>query len=132
VAVVIMNAVANAIDHILRSASDEKCAEIEALIEEHGWRAIDNAMRAILMDDSRERDWPTCAEVYWGAALDARELDVDEVIALLLHRLERDEDGGENNLVWSIISKLKNKSYLSAYNAREDAGVRAALARFSK
>ena len=63
----------------------------------------------------------------WGAALDGRDLPADRVIALLYHRLDPG-DGGENNLAWSITSKLKRVGYLSDYDPLQDAAVRAELA----
>jgi hypothetical protein len=60
--------------------------------------------------------------VFWGAALDRRELPADELIAWLYHRF--DPDGrAEDNEVWSIASKLRGVAYLSEYYPLQDPGV---------
>jgi hypothetical protein len=49
-------------------------------------------------------------------------MPVDRVVAHILYRWPPEEN--ENNLAWSIISKLKRVRYLSAYKPEDDSGVR--------
>jgi hypothetical protein len=69
-------------------------------------------------------DRMTVAAVFWGAVLDHLPVNADRLIALLYKRLPADEGSSENNLAWSITSKLKGKGYLSRYDPLEY-GVRA-------
>ena len=97
-----------------------KCEEIEKLIEECGWEETYETVLSILQcDDRTEEDWHTAMEVLWGGVLDGRDMDVNKVIAALYYRFE-DAGEDENNLAWSIASKLKGKSYLSNYEPTED------------
>lgn len=99
-----------------------KCEVIEELLAELGWSVVLNHLLAVLRQpDRRPLDWDTAAEVLWGAALDGRPMPIDIVVAHLCHRWSPGRD--ENNLAWSIISKLKRVGYLSEYDPLADAGV---------
>lgn len=114
------------LDHA--SSDDSKCERIERLIGVIGWAAVRDNILAILADAGRRRrDHEVAAEVIWGAALDGREMSADRVIALLCNRFDPDGDS-EDNLVWSIVSKLKGLDYLSEYQPLQDPGVQAELA----
>lgn len=105
---------------------DEDPTRLEQLVEEHGQPAVLTELLRALRDDGRSSEWPGAAIVLWGCVLDRWELPVDEVIALLWHRLQLDR-ADEDNLVWSITAKLKGVSYLASYSAIHDPGVRAHL-----
>lgn len=109
---------------------DEDAVErIEQLIEESGWPTVRDDLMAILEDPTRAAsEWETVAAVFWGAVLDGREVNADRLIALLYARLPNDGGSAENNLAWSITSKLRGVDYLSAYNPLADGKVQAELA----
>ena len=99
-----------------------KVDEIESLIEDVGWPAVRECLLEVLRDDGQSRNWRTAADAFWGAVLDRRDLPTDELIALLHHRF--DPTGlVEDDLVWSIVSKLKGIDYLSDYEPLRDPGV---------
>lgn len=111
-------------------AEQSRTEAIEALIDEHGWPKVRDGVLDILWNDSQASHWHTAAEVLWGAVLDNRDLPIDTVIALLYYRF--DPDGTkEDNLVWSITSKLKNVGYLSRYKPLNDPAVVKELTRIS-
>jgi hypothetical protein len=58
-------------------------------------------------------------------------MPIDRVIALLYFRFDPRGDA-EDNLVWSITSKLKGVDYLSDYNPLTDAGVCAEMERLRR
>jgi hypothetical protein len=98
-----------------------KCQEIEKLIPEYGWAAIQETMINILLNDQRRTsDYEVAAQVFWGASLDNRNICANKVIALLYYRLPKDENSNENNLAWSIASNLKKVEYLSDYDPLKD------------
>jgi hypothetical protein len=109
------------------SSEDSKCEQIEQLIPRLGWPNVLSELLKILGEDRRRRDYEVAAEVLWGAALDARDLPVNRVIALLYYRFDPSGDS-EDNLVWSITSKLKRVDYLSEYDPVHDPAVQAELA----
>ncbi|MEX2213803.1 MAG: hypothetical protein WD768_06735 [Phycisphaeraceae bacterium] len=119
-------------DDVLDDESSEgsKCEQIERLIKGVGWPKIRDSILALLADsERRRRDYEVAAEVLWGAVLDGREMPADRVIALLYNRFRFESPGDvEENLVWSITSKLKRVGYLSEYEPLQDAGVKAELA----
>jgi len=115
------------------SREEGKCELIEALIPEHGWEDVQQAMIAVLEDENRRQaDYMTAAQLFWGAALDRRSLQVSKVIALLYHRLQPDPGSDESNLAWSIVCKLKGVDYLSEYNPLDDPEVEAEMRRIRK
>jgi hypothetical protein len=110
-------------DRLDDESSDPTKAEvIEGLIDEFGWDAVRDCMLNILRDDQQEAHWRVAAHVFWGAVLDRRELQADELIAWLYHRFDP-EGQTEDNEVWSITSKLKGVGYLSEYQPLRDPGV---------
>ncbi len=106
---------------------------IEALIPRYGWQSVQSAIIAVLEDkDRRQDDYLIAAELFWGATLDERDIQIDKVIALLTYRLEPDAGSTENNLAWSIASKLKGVGYMSDYEPLKDAAVMVALENIKK
>lgn len=111
------------------SPEDNSVERIEGLIEDAGWDVVRACLLAILEDPARPvAHWQVVAAVFWGAVLDKRPLPDDRLIALLYVRLPSDDAGGENNLVWSITSRLRGVEYLSDYNPLADPRVHAELA----
>ncbi|MGV3623026.1 MAG: hypothetical protein ACO1OB_19560 [Archangium sp.] len=102
-------------------------SRLERLLANATWPEVDAELRAVLRDDARSGLWAAAIEVLWCAVLDARETDVDSLVALLWHR--RPELTLEENLVWSVIAKLKKLDYLANYDAEKDEGVRRELRR---
>lgn len=104
------------------SSDISKPEKVESLIGQYGWEPICKFFFNILRDDSQEKHWPTAAAVFWDAACDKREIPADELIALLYFRF--DPTGTEeDNLVWSVTSRLKGVGYLSKYEPLKDPGV---------
>ena len=117
-------------DDVLDDESSEgsKCEEIERLIGRVDWSTVRDSILSVLADSGRRRrDHEVAAEVLWGAVLDGREMPADRVIALLYNRFDPRGEA-EDNLVWSITSKLKRVDYLSDYEPLQDPGVKAELA----
>ena len=98
---------------------ESKTEAIEALVELFGWASVRDCMMDVLRDNSQESHWRTAADVFWGAALDKRDIPADELIALLYYRFDPDGQA-EDNLVWSIASELKAVSYMSSYEPLRD------------
>lgn len=104
------------------ATDDSKCERIEGLIPEAGWEAVLTSVLGILSAERRVADYRVAAEVLWGAVLDRRDVPADRVIALLYHRLDPGGDD-EDDLVWSITSRLKGVGYLSEYEPLRDPAV---------
>lgn len=103
----------------------DKCDLIEDLIPRYDWKSVQGVLITVLEENNRsQKDYITAAEVFWGAVLDGRDVSANRVIALLYHRLEPDPGSNENNLAWSITSKLKGVDYLSEYDPLEDPDVK--------
>ena len=98
--------------------------QLQPVIDEFGWAAVcDGVFEAL---ESKEAAiWHTAAAAIWGAVLDKRELDANRAIALVYFRLDKPDE--EDNLAWSIASKLKGVGYLSSYDPRLDPPVQAQL-----
>ena len=124
---VTIDAILVAEDH--SSPDDDSAERIEGMIEDEGWEVVRACLLAILEDPGRPvAHWQVVAAVFWGAVLDQRPVPEDRLIALLYARLPTDPDGAENNLVWSITSKLRGLQYLSDYDPLADPRVKAELA----
>lgn len=110
-------------DRIDDETVDDTCYDLLGdLITEYSWEAVQAVLIELLRDDSQTTHWQTIAEVFWEATLDQNNLPEDELIALLYHRLVTDS-ASEDNLVWSIASKLKGVDYLSEYDPLRDPAV---------
>ena len=120
------------IDAILQAPPESgdyfwQCEAIECLIPQLGWHSVRAAMIDVLAAERPRVDHQVAMEVFWGAVLDKREMPENRIIALLYHRFDPRSDS-EDNLVWSITSKLKGVDYLSEYEPLHDPGVKAELA----
>lgn len=115
-------------DRLDDDAVEETRAEvIEAIIEAEGWEPVQRCLIDVMKNDlAPRRDWISAAEVFWEAALDGRKVEADLIIFLLYKRLKPDSDYLEENLIWSIASKLKRVGYLSEYEPMQDPAVLAA------
>lgn len=116
--------------HALRQAARDAKSDLDELlqplIDEFGWTAVCEGVFEAL--ESKETAiWYTAAAAIWRAALDKRELDAHRAIALVYFRLEPNKPGEEDNLAWSIASKLKGVDYLSTYDPRLDPPVKVQL-----
>ncbi len=111
-------------DHDLQEEAAEcsQAESIESLNDRFGWEAVCRCLMDRFRDDSQEDHWRVLMAVFWEAVLDGRELPADELIAWLYHRFDP-HGQAEDNLVWSITSKLKGVGYLSKYNPLSDPGV---------
>jgi|SRR5262245_32184356 len=111
---------------VARDAESDLDEQLQPLIDEFGWAAVcDGIFKAL---ESKETAiWHTAAAAIWGAALDKREMDAHRAIALVYFRL--DKPGEEDNLAWSIASKLKGVGYLSSYDPRLDPPIKEQLER---
>lgn len=103
--------------------ADEK---LERLLASATWPEVDASLRGVLRDDSADATWTAAIEIYWSAVLDKHDTHVDSLVALLWHR--RPDLTLEENLVWSVIAKLKKLDYLANYDAEKDAAVARELA----
>jgi hypothetical protein len=113
-----------------RSATDadfDLDGHLEALIGQVGWPDVRDSIFAALEAEA-VTIWAPAAAALWCAVLDKRDLDADLAIALVYFRLSPDPSG-EDNLAWSIASRLKGVSYLSSYDPRSDPQVRTHLER---
>jgi hypothetical protein len=123
------DAIAATLEVLRRAARDAEVdgdEHVQPLISQFGWAAVCEGVFAAL-ESTDSMIWPEAAAVIWGAASDKREMDVNRAIALVYFRLDPDKPGEEDNLAWSIASKLKGVGYLSSYDPRLDPPIRAWL-----
>lgn len=94
----------------------------EKMISKYGWDNVQEVLFDILLDDNRTKDDYTVVEqVFWGAALDKREIQRDKAVALLHYRLGNINAPYEENLLWSITARLYGLDYVTSdYNALKD------------
>lgn len=120
-----------AFDAIFAHPTDEDAQEnADALITPETWPQVRDYILAVLDDPQRSRaEWELAAALVWGACCDERPLPIDRTIALVYARLPTDPDSSENNLAWSIASKLNRVSYLSEYDPLRDPNIVLELAR---
>jgi hypothetical protein len=123
-----------ALDAIFAQPTDEDAQDkVDALITPQEWPLVCDYVLAVLADPQRSRAaWELAAAVVWGACCDDRPLPIDRTIALVYARLRTDPDSSENNLAWSIASKLKRVSYLSEYDPLRDPNIVLELARIPR
>ena len=111
--------------HILEviRASAEPVDDIEeTVIPQYGWEYVQQALFAILSDDSCSKEvCSTVAQIIWGAVLDSRKIKKKTTIALLYHRLGNVNAPYEDELIWSITANLYNLDVVeSDYNPLKD------------
>jgi len=103
---------------------ESKAELIEELITDDNWSKVEKCLFDILQDDRESYyNWHTCFEVFWGAVLDGRSVDGNRIIALAYIRLKPDEQSSENNLAWSLASRIKGKDYFSEYEPLKDPAI---------
>ena len=100
------------------SRGSSRVDELTKLITDFGWEALESSMLGVLARSEVEDHWTVAAGFFWGAVLDQRPVHADRLIAHLCLRFP-----AEDNLAWSITSKLKRVSYLSDYDPRHDPSV---------
>lgn len=123
-----------AVSDVLRHSADEADFDLEEhltpLIERIGWPAVRDNVFAALQSEEKAL-WLPAAAALWGAVLDKRELDANLAIALVYFRLSP-SPGEEDNLAWSIASRLKGVGYLSSYDPHADPQVQAHIERLRR
>lgn len=94
----------------------------ETIIPQFGWEYVQQALFAILLDDSCDREiCSTVSQIIWGAVLDGQKIKKKTTIALLYHRLGNVNAPYENELIWSITANLYNLDIAeSEYNPLKD------------
>ncbi len=105
------------------SVEPDRIDLIEALVKTEGWEPVLKSLLGILKDAELSKGWHDAMGVLWGGVLEKRPVDVDSTIALLHWCLERTPAIVDENLVWSITSKLKGVGYLSQYEPLQDPAV---------
>ena len=100
---------------------DAKCSEDpieyveEKILPQFSWNDVQDALIFILLDDNHEdKDYETIAEIIWEAVLDERTVKKEAVVGLLYYRLVKREAPYENNLIWSITTKLYDLDYANS------------------
>lgn len=84
----------------------------EKILSQFSWNEVQDALIYILLDDNHEdKDYETLAEIIWEAVLDGRTVKKAILVGLLYYRLGKKEAPYENNLIWSITTKLYNLDY---------------------
>jgi hypothetical protein len=106
---------------------------VTELAQDVGWSAVDSAMLGVLRDTSQASRWYDVVACLFGTDCHKRQLpcDITYLIALLYDCLQLRPDLGTaevdhdsvDNLVWSIVHKLKGVGYLSEYDPRTDPDV---------
>ena len=94
----------------------------ETILPQYDWNDVQEALINILLDNNRkDRDYETVAEIIWEAVLDGNSIKKAPVVGLLYYRLGNKEAPYENNLIWSIATKLYDLDYAnSEFNPLKD------------
>ncbi len=91
------------------------------LVEEYGWNEVQQSLFQALIDKKTKEDYVTIAQTFWYAILDNLDIDRDKAVALINYRCNPYDSPYEDNLAWSITSKLYSLDYAnSEYNAFRD------------
>ena len=101
----------------------------ETVLSKFCWDSVQDALISMLTDDRyTHSDYEKIADVFWGAVLDEKEIKKEAVIGLLYYRLGKKEAPYENNVIWSIASKVYGLEYgNSEYNPLQDQKILAEL-----
>jgi hypothetical protein len=111
---------------------DESRAEaIEKQIRVQGWEPVREFLLDLLKTKSMEKHWSDAIQSLWGAVSDSRPVEAPRVIALLC-RCQSQSRELDENLIWSIIAKLKKVDYLSDYDPLKDPDVQRELDRLNR
>ena len=115
------------------STDDDLSDAILNLAANLGWNAVDSALIAILRDTNRSPHWYDVVAAFFCSDCHERDLPngADFLIAALYDCLRLHPNLGNpaiandeaENLVWSIVAKLKSVEYLSDYNPQTDPAV---------
>ena len=97
--------------------------ELKPALKKFGWTVVREALFEILKSPDKKLRYEAMS-VLWGAVLDARELDANVTIAHIYFRHDLACSEVEDNLAWSITSRLKGKGYLSDYDPLADHDVK--------
>jgi hypothetical protein len=123
-----------AVFDVLRQSADDADFDLEEhlmpLIERIGWPAVRDSVFAALESEEKAL-WTPAASALWGAVLDKRDLDANLAIALVYFRLSLNP-ANEDNLAWSIASRLKGVGYLSSYDPHADPQVQTHIERLRR
>ena len=94
----------------------------ETILPQYDWNDVQEALINILLDNNRkDKDYETVAEIIWEAVLDGKPVKKTPVVGLLYYRLGNKEAPYENNLIWSIATKLYDLDYAnSEFNPLKD------------
>ena len=94
----------------------------ETILPQYDWNDVQEALINSLLDNNRkDRDYETVAEIIWEAVLDGKPVKKTPVVGLLYYRLGNKEAPYENNLIWSIATKLYDLDYAnSEFNPLKD------------
>ena len=94
----------------------------ETILPQYDWNDVQEALINILLDNNRkDKDYETAAEIIWEAVLDGKPVKKTPVVGLLYYRLGNKEAPYENNLIWSIATKLYDLDYAnSEFNPLKD------------
>ena len=110
------------LDDDLDPRDSSRGEELAKLVHAHGWQALELEMLDVLLNSSNLDHWNVAAGFFWGTVLDQRPDPADRKIAHLCYRFPPSD-----NLVWSIIVKLKELPYDSDYDPLRDPAVAAEL-----
>ena len=94
----------------------------ETILPQYDWNDVQEALIYILLDNNRDdKEYETVAEIIWEAVLDGKSVKKVPVVGLLYYRLGNKEAPYENNLIWSIATKLYDLDYAnSEFNPLKD------------
>lgn len=108
---------------------DGKAELIEESLNAENWPQVFNWLVRFLTSPRRLSDQRVAMAVLLGATLDGRTIDpnLTTVVLTRLFLAESMVDENDQNLAWSIVAKLKGKSYLSSYDPQQDPDVLEAL-----
>lgn len=109
----------------IKSLPSDHEDEEEIVFSKYNWEDIQAALISILLDDHCVKaDYEKAVEIVWNAALADKDIQTDLIVGLLYYRLGDSNDPYENNLIWSITSKLKNLDYAnSEYSPYRDESI---------
>lgn len=117
------NVVITIAEEILGAITEDDLDVVEEqIIPKYGWEYVQQALFAILLDDTKTADqYSEIANIFWGAVLNGEKIRKKTTVALLYYRLGNVNAPYENNTIWSITAKLMNLDYSnSEYNPLKD------------
>ena len=124
------NVVNEIADKVLLAIADDDLEAIEEqIIPKYSWEYVQQALFAILLDNSKTAEqYSEVANVFWSAVLNGEKIRKKTTVALLYYRLGNVNAPYENNTIWSITVKLLDLDYSnSEYNPLKDEKILARL-----